>query len=840
MKTISPFPFKTFLLFAFFICFANNSIAQEAFEKTYGDPVATDEGMIIEVAPDGGFIMLGRTANYGAGLYDFYLIKTNMNGDTLWTKTYGNENSDLALELMVIGDFYYLCGDTENFDSKEKNVLVVKTDLSGNVIWSKNFDHGGLEQLYDVSTTSNGGLLMTGVSYDQTDHLFMFEIDGDGDLIWNEVWQGPELHLGLGIQETMDGGFVLSTWEDGILKAYKYDTNREVDWQRELVTNANLFIRVVLDMITLKDGGILFTYGGPTGPFMLKVNLAGDPVWEVMSSSFSFDPFRVIENMNQEISVITENSNSSIPAFIQYDQNGVLLYEAGEGINMSVNDLVDIGNDEFVLVGTTRDSDRDEDIRFVKINSVASNNIIWNYTLGAKKVSGAEAGHQVIQTNDDGFILVGIKYFENWNQDIYVIKTNPSGQVQWDGHYGTSDFDDSYSITETSDGGYIILGYSLGLDNFKARVLVIKIDENGVEEWEQSWIYDYSRAFLGQITQVADGGYILGTTIGSSSSDAGMFIAKLDNMGNQEWTKTFMGEGRAEGFAVLETSDGNYAIGGTNRTSGGYYIVKVDLQGNTLWEEIYGGGEFFRLIKLIELDNQNIVGTGLGYNFTSGSFEPRVLTVSMNGDSLSSFTYASSDGEYWLYDSATYPDHSHVFFTSDILISNSTVSRDVNFIRLVKTDEFGNVQWERDYQEGNNPYQQGGNPFLYKGTICSDNGIAVAGVVENEGSQDIYLLKTNVDGLLDLEVVLRPSNQLKLSPNPGNNELNLQLENDQLGELTVEIFDRLGRQVATRSFYKGSTYFQESINLGFLDSDVYFVRLIVDAGQSFVRKWVKG
>src|SRR4051812_30986258 len=127
---------KKYFYYSFLLILTCNcSIAQFTFQKTYGG-TGFDIGLAVEQTFDKGFVVGGYTYSYGAGQQDYYLLKTDSTGDTLWTKTYGGAINDATRSFQQTDDGYIIAGATNSFGSGSYDVYLVKTDFNGNLMWS--------------------------------------------------------------------------------------------------------------------------------------------------------------------------------------------------------------------------------------------------------------------------------------------------------------------------------------------------------------------------------------------------------------------------------------------------------------------------------------------------------------------------------------------------------------------------------------------------------------------------------------------------------------------------------------------------------------------------------
>ncbi len=207
----------------------------------------------------------------------------------------------------------------------------------------------------------------------------------------------------------------------------------------------------------------------------------------------------------------------------------------------------------------------------------------WNQTYGG---SYSDAGRSVEQTADGGYILIGsTRSYGAGNWDVWLIKTDINGHMEWNQTYGGPESDLGFCGEQTADGGYIITGYTRSYGAGNADVWLIKTDINGHAEWNQT--YGGPESDMGRSgEQTTDGGYIL--TGYTSSYGAGlmdMWLIKTDENGHMEWNQTYGGPARDYGSYVEQTMDGGYLITGSTDSYGAgdwdwdVWLIKTDANG---------------------------------------------------------------------------------------------------------------------------------------------------------------------------------------------------------------------------------------------------------------------
>ena len=199
-----------------------------------------------------------------------------------------------------------------------------------------------------------------------------------------------------------------------------------------------------------------------------------------------------------------------------------------------------------------------------------------------------DEGNSLIQTSDGSYAIAGTtKSFGAGERDVYVVKLDAKGNLQWTKTIGGKEDDKGYSLIQTSDGGYAIAGtYSLlyeGIHPFD--VYIVKLDANGNLQWTKTIGGEHHHDSGSSLIQTSDGGYaIAGYTYSFGAGDYDVYVVKLDAKGNLQWTKTIGGKSADGGSSIIQTSDGGYVIAGDTKSFGAgetdVCVVKLDKNGN--------------------------------------------------------------------------------------------------------------------------------------------------------------------------------------------------------------------------------------------------------------------
>jgi hypothetical protein len=181
--------------------------------KTYGG-TNTDQGYSVQETQDGGFIVAGYTASFGAGSLDVYLIKTDFLGDLRWSRTYGGSLEDQGQYVQqTLDEGYIIVGFTESFGEGSYDVYLIKTDSLGDTLWTKT--HGGPldDRGYSVDQTSDGGYILMGYTESfgaGNKDVWLIKTDSLGDTIWTCTFGGTEDDCGYSVEETSDGFYIFT------------------------------------------------------------------------------------------------------------------------------------------------------------------------------------------------------------------------------------------------------------------------------------------------------------------------------------------------------------------------------------------------------------------------------------------------------------------------------------------------------------------------------------------------------------------------------------------------------------------------------------------------------
>ncbi len=365
----------------------------------------------------------------------------------------------------------------------------------------------------------------------------------------------------------------------------------------------------------------------------------------------------------------------------------------------------------------------------------------WNKTFGG---TGNDYAYSVQQTSDGGYVFVGFTYSYRWGgSDAWLIKTDTNGNLQWNKRFGGTKLTGvgenyAYFVQQTTDGGYILAGYTDSYGTGNGDAWLIKTDTNGNHEWNKTfgginpdWAYS--------VYQTLDGGYIIAgrtNSFGAGNDDA--WLIKTDVNGNQEWNKTFGDMGYERFNSVRQTSDGSYILGGEPSA----WLVKIDTTGNQIWNKtIDPYSDSAKTVQQTSDGGYILVGLAHSYywNIWNDWHDALLIKTDANGNLQWNKTFGG------FADNRAYSVQQSL--DGGYILTGSTNSYGAGFFDawLIKTDVNGNQQWNKTF---------GGIDFdeTYSVQQTSDEGYILVGNTYSYGvgGSDVWLIKVSSDALRQL------------------------------------------------------------------------------------------
>jgi len=355
--------------------------------------------------------------------------------------------------------------------------------------WERNYGGTGADYGYSVKQTQDGGYIVAGwtASFGNSFQVYLIKTNVSGDTLWTRTYGGTNDDRGYSVQQTSDTGYIVA--------------------------------------------GATGSYGGQV--YLVKTNATGDTLWTKTYGGTDYD------------------------------------------YGFSVQQTSDTG---YIIAGFTHSFGNGDQVYLIKTN--ASGDTLWTRNYGG---TGEDRGLSIQQTSDMGYIVAGYTWSFGDSAQVYLIKTNATGDTLWTRNYGGTGGDRSWSVQQTSDTGYIVAGYTYSFGNL-CQVYLVKTNASGDTIWTRNYGgADYDWCY--SVQQTSDGGYIVA---GEAYSFGQVYLIKTNASGDTIWTRTHGGAGYDEGYSVRQTSDGGYIVAGYTSSFGNgwqVYLVKTDANGNSGAEE---------------------------------------------------------------------------------------------------------------------------------------------------------------------------------------------------------------------------------------------------------------
>ena len=432
---------------------------------------------------------------------------------------------------------------------------------------------------------------------------------------------------------------------------------------------------------------------------------------------------------------------------------------SGQDYGRSVQQTSDGG---YIITGNTRSfGEGNQDVWLIKTDSQGQEE--WNQTVGGG--SNKETGYYVQQTNDGGYIITGNTDSNGDNiTEVWLIKTDSQGNEKWNHTFGGNGAlnDIGHSVQQTTDGGYIITGITDSNGDNITEVWLIKIDSQGQEEWNHTFggiggYDDVGRS----VQQTTDGGFVItGYTWEVYGNGGDLWLIKTDSQGNEEWSSIFGGEYGDRGYSGQPTTDGGYILTGKSYfnyqsdgrwNNGDVRLIKTDSQGNEEWNQTFSGSKEGTYIdgygttryfeeygsSVQQTSDGGYIITGMRNRFDDNDDNEDVLLIKTD----------NQGNEQWnqIFGGNQIDFGTSVQQTIDggFIITGYTESFGNGFsdVWLIKTDSQGREEWNRTY---------GGSGWDVGRSVqqTTDGGYIIAGQTGSfgNGNTDVWLIKTDSEG----------------------------------------------------------------------------------------------
>jgi len=424
----------------------------------------------------------------------------------------------------------------------------------------------------------------------------------------------------------------------------------------------------------------------------------------------------------------------------------------------------------------------------VKMNNTGT--IQWQKNLGG---SDYDRANSVALTADGGYIIVGMAYSNNndvtghyGSSDVWAVKLSSTGVLEWQKALGGSSVEEGLSIQQTTDGGYILCGYTFSTNGAVTTGpggWIVKINATGTIQWQKS-IGNY----MNSIQQTSDGGYVAAGYTNGPLGNTDYHIVKLDNVGTTVWQKYYGGTSSDAAYSIQQTTDGGYIVAGESNSSNtdvtnnngsyDYWVVKLNNLGELQWQKALGGSSFDYGKSVQQTIDGGYIVCG-NINSTNG------LITGNHGDA-----------DYW----------------------------------VVKLNNLGSLVWQKTLgglgtDWGQSIQQTADGGFIVAGTTGSSSG----DVTVQYGDRDFWVVKLNPQELSTND--FSNENKVTFFPNPTKDFFKLSTyDNIQ----KIELYDLNGKKLLTKD-----DFVDEKIAIQNFSKGMYFIKIYMNNGVTISDKIIK-
>lgn len=655
-----------------------DSLGTLVFSRTYGLSNRGDIFNGICSAGNGGVVMTGASASFGQTTGHAFLMKTNTAGDTLWTRFYFVNAATYSEGKKVIrtnDNGYAMAG----YSGTPPLGYLVKTDSNGVLQWQRTIPVNIV--LWDLVQTPDSGYGVTGESGSIDRSRYLAKVSRAGDVVWQDelrlddgdtrgygIANGPDHDFVIVGPNNFASGdndaFILRTGVDAAKlllypnggQCVTIGTTDTVRW----VPYNYLFDPVIIELDRYYPsgnweplGGFQYAYQGQV-PWLVNGPVSHTARFRLRSTESSSwadtsdADFSIIyagpdtlwtRNVNENLSQqlfrgICQTPDQGFFCAGQYDTAGAvqakfrLIKFSASGAQQFVRTyaggfaegasaLVGTADGGAALFGFTVPAlNGIADWRVLRVN--ASGDTLWTRVFGGAQ---QELASDIKRTSDNGFIMSGnTRSVGSGPQDIWLVKIDSAGSLQWSSAVGGSDYDFAHEVIATLDGGYLVVGQTSSATDVNGSGIVIKTNATGIPQW-QFVVRDTTFDELVAVVQLPSTDIVLlGVRSVTEDDPRDLVLYRLSAAGLFVDSLVVDKGGSERPVCLLAESDGFVIAGTTDAGNGSAFLLKVDTDFYPVWSRDYGTADFDEVYDAVRTSDGGYALAGTRY-ITNSSAE---------------------------------------------------------------------------------------------------------------------------------------------------------------------------------------------------------------------------
>ncbi|HOP95404.1 MAG TPA: hypothetical protein PL130_06525 [Dictyoglomaceae bacterium] len=355
-----------------------------------------------------------------------------------WQRTYGGNYEDRANSIQQVADGGYIIAGYTLSLGTNGDAYIIKLKGDGSLDWERNFGGVYEDRANSIQQTADGGYIIAGYTSSGTGNhnIYIIKLKGDGSLDWEKNFGGAYEDRANSIQQTADEGYIIA------------------GYTLSLGTNGDAYI------IKLKGDGSLDWEKNFGGAYEDRAN----SIQQTADEGYIIAGYTLSLGTNGDAYIIKLKGDGSL----DWEKNFGGVYED------RANCIQQVADGGYIVAGYTSSGTGNHNVYIIKLKGDGS--LEWERSFGGENWTEANC---IQETADGGYIVAGYIRSGTGDRNVYILKLDKDGNLNWERSFGGEDWEEASSIQQTADGGYITAGYTRSFGNGSYDVYVLKLNADG-------------------------------------------------------------------------------------------------------------------------------------------------------------------------------------------------------------------------------------------------------------------------------------------------------------------------------------------------------------------------